>query len=209
MLVGDRAGRGEVALGGYDDAGLALDRLEQDRGGLVGDRGGERVGVAVRDEGDVARAAARTAPGRPPCEVSASAPIVRPWKPPSATTTWVRPVRRVSLNAASLASVPELVKKTLPSAGALPSSPSSFSASSTWGSLVKKLEMCPSVPSWLVTASTSAGWAWPSALTAMPPRRSTYSLPSASQTWAPCAAGRARAWAGRRCSSGRRRTAPA
>ena len=46
-------------------------------------------------------------------EVSASAPMVRPWKPPSAATTWVRPVRRVSLNAASLASVPELVKNTL------------------------------------------------------------------------------------------------
>ena len=48
--------------------------------------------------------------------------MVRPWKAPSAATTWVRPVRRVSLNAASLASVPELVKKTLPSAGAEPSS---------------------------------------------------------------------------------------
>ncbi len=44
--------------------------------------------------------------------------MVRPWKRPSATTTWVRPVRRVSLNAASLASVPELVKNTLPAAGA-------------------------------------------------------------------------------------------
>ena len=36
-----------------------------------------------------------------------------------------------------------------------------------------------------MTASTRAGWAWPSALTAMPPSRSTYSLPSSSQTWAP------------------------
>ena len=62
---------------------------------------------------------------------------------------WVRPVRRVSLNAASLASVPELVKKTLPSPGCLPRRSSSFSASSTCGALVKKLEMCPRVPSWL------------------------------------------------------------
>ncbi len=30
VLVGDRAGGGEVALGRDDDAGLALDRLEQD-----------------------------------------------------------------------------------------------------------------------------------------------------------------------------------
>ena len=40
--------------------------------------------------------------------------MVRPWKEPSAATRWVRPVRRVSLKAASLASVPELVKKTRP-----------------------------------------------------------------------------------------------
>ena len=50
-------------------------------------------------------------------EVSASEPMVRPWKEPSAATRWVRPVRRVSLKAASLASVPELVKKTRPSCG--------------------------------------------------------------------------------------------
>ena len=46
VLVGDGAGRGEVALGGYDDPGLSLDRLEQDRGGLVGHRGGERAASA-------------------------------------------------------------------------------------------------------------------------------------------------------------------
>ena len=51
---GDLAGGGEVAVGRHDHAGLALDRLEDDRGGLVGDGGRERRGVAVRDEGDVA-----------------------------------------------------------------------------------------------------------------------------------------------------------
>ena len=49
-----RARGREVAVRRHDDAGLALDRLEHDRGGLVGDRGGQRVGVAVRHEGDVA-----------------------------------------------------------------------------------------------------------------------------------------------------------
>ena len=39
--------------------------------------------------------------------------MVRPWKEPSMATMRVRPVRRVSLKAASLASVPELVKNTL------------------------------------------------------------------------------------------------
>ena len=38
---------------------------------------------------------------------------------------------------------------------------------------------------WRVTASVMAGWAWPSALTAMPAIRSVYSRPSASQTWQP------------------------
>ena len=109
--------------------------------------------------------------------------MVRPWKPPSATTTWVRPVRRVSLNAASLASAPELARKTLP--GPAPTRRSSVSASSTWGPEVKKLEMWPSVDICSVTAATSAGWAWPRVLTAIPPSRSTYSLPSASHTWAP------------------------
>ena len=46
--------------------------------------------------------------------------MVRPWKEPSAATTWVRPVRRVSFSAASLASAPELVKNTLPTAGSDP-----------------------------------------------------------------------------------------
>jgi hypothetical protein len=115
-------------------------------------------------------------------DVSASEPMVRPWNEPSAATRCVRPVRRVSLKAASLASVPELVKNTRPSA---PTSDSSRSASSTWGALVKKFETWPSVVSCSVTAATRAGWAWPRALTAMPPSRSTYSLPSASQTCAP------------------------
>ena len=60
--------------------------------------------------------------------------MVRPWKAPSVATTWVRPVRRVSLSAASLASAPELVKKTLPRAGERRSERSrSRSASATCG----------------------------------------------------------------------------
>ena len=42
----------------------------------------------------------------------ASAPIVRPWNAPYVETIFVRPVRRAILNAASLASVPELAKNT-------------------------------------------------------------------------------------------------
>ena len=43
--------------------------------------------------------------------------MVRPWNAPSVATRWVRPVRRVSLSAASLASAPELEKNTLPRRG--------------------------------------------------------------------------------------------
>ena len=75
VLARDPAGVGEVADGWLDDAGLALDRLEHHRRRLVGDGRGQRRGVAVRHEGDVARAAARTARGRPPWR-SARA---RPW----------------------------------------------------------------------------------------------------------------------------------
>lgn len=58
-----------------------------------------------------------TSPGtgwKPRCfagwPVSARAPIVRPWKPPSVATMCGRPVSRPSLNAASTASAPELEK---------------------------------------------------------------------------------------------------
>ena len=65
--------------------------------------------------------------------VSASAPIVRPWKASSAAMMWGRPVRRAILNAASLASAPELQKSTRPGQ---PSSSSSRSASASGGSVM-------------------------------------------------------------------------
>ncbi len=105
-------------------------------------------------------------PGWP---VIARAPMVRPWKAPSVATMWVRPVSRPILKAASLASAPELQKKTLPSR---PKRRSSRSARATVGSAMKKLEMWPREPIWRLTASTIAGWAWPRALVAMPPTKS-------------------------------------
>ena len=50
--------------------------------------------------------------------VIASAPSERPWNAPSVAMILVRPVIRVILNAASLASVPELVKNTRASCAA-------------------------------------------------------------------------------------------
>ena len=60
-------GRLQEALRRQHDAGLAEHRLEHDRRGPVGDRGVERGGVAVRDEGDRAgQRAERRALGRLP-----------------------------------------------------------------------------------------------------------------------------------------------
>ena len=96
--------------------------------------------------------------------------------------TWGRPVSRLTLNAASLASAPELQKKTRPGR---PASSSSRSARATPGSCMARLETCPSFAAWVVIASTTLGWAWPRIVVAMPPSRSVYSRPSTSRTVAP------------------------
>ena len=99
--------------------------------------------------------------------VIASAPIDRPWNAPSHAMILVRPVSRVILKAASLASVPELVKNTRP----VPPSEAmatSRSASATWAGVAKKFETCPSVAICPVMADSTVGWAWPSAFTASP-----------------------------------------
>src|SRR5699024_1978933 len=51
-----------------------------------------------------------------------------------------------------------------------------------WAGEVKKFEMWPSVLACSAIAAVQAGWAWPTALTAMPASRSRYFLPDASQT---------------------------
>ena len=51
----DIARGGQIALGRDDDTALPHDRFEEHRGGVVVDRGGQRVGVAVRHVRDVTR----------------------------------------------------------------------------------------------------------------------------------------------------------
>ena len=110
--------------------------------------------------------------------------MVRPWKPPSAATRWVRPVRRVSLSAASLASAPELVKKTLPAPA--PSSDEQPLGEARSGARWRRSwRRGRGSPAGRSPPRPAPGGRGPSALTAMPPSRSTYSLPSASQTCAP------------------------
>ena len=70
--------------------------------------------------------------------VRASAPMVRPWKPPSAATSAGRPVRRAILKAASFASAPDDAKNTRPSR---PVRASSRSASCNDGSLATRFDV--------------------------------------------------------------------
>src|SRR5690625_6221698 len=82
--------------------------------------------------------------------------MVRPWKEFVSARMRGRPVRRAILKAASLASLPELAKKTPDPSGAS-ASRSSFSASSIWGAVAKKLETCPRVSACFVSADRIAG----------------------------------------------------
>ena len=108
--------------------------------------------------------------------------MVRPWKDPSAVTTSGRPVSRLILNAASLASAPELQKKTRPGR---PARSSSRSASSSPGSCMARLETCPSFAAWRGDRLDDLRVRVAEDVVAMPPSRSMYSRPSTSQTVAP------------------------
>ncbi len=59
----DRAQARPVVVGRHDDARLALHRLQEHGDGRVVDRGGDRVGVAVRHEAEPQRVRVEPAPG--------------------------------------------------------------------------------------------------------------------------------------------------
>ena len=105
------------------------------------------------------------------CGVADSAPYVRPWNAPWATTTSPRGrALRTSLIAASLASAPELQKNTDD-----PNDRShSRTASRTFESVVNRFETCISLPTCSCTAATTFGWQWPTLLTEIPLRKSRY-----------------------------------
>ena len=85
---------------------------------VVVDGGAQRRDVAVGNEFDTPGVIGSNGARLAGWPVSASAPIVRPWNAPSAAMIRGRPVSRAILNAASLASAPELQKITRPSRGA-------------------------------------------------------------------------------------------
>jgi hypothetical protein len=72
-----------------------------------------------------------------------------------------------------MAAAPELQKKTWPADPvAAPTSASTWRAASSATGLAKKLETCSSVAAWRLSASVTAGWEWPSEVTARPQRKS-------------------------------------
>src|SRR5829696_3866026 len=86
---------------------------------------------------------------------------------------------RIRWTASMVASVPELAKRH----SGTPKRRASSSAT-TMASEVGWAKWVP-LATRSLTAATTAGWAWPTAMTPKPPCRSTYSLPSASQTREP------------------------
>ncbi|MNY62660.1 hypothetical protein D3C86_1995200 [compost metagenome] len=85
------------------------------------------------------------------------------------------------MNAASLASAPELARNTRSAKVAS----TSFLARRRAGSLVNTLDTCQILLACSVSALTSAGCAWPREFTAMPPAKSMNSRPDWSQTREP------------------------
>ncbi len=144
MLGGQSTRVGEVAGRQRPDPGLALQRLEEERRHLVTvdrERGVQRVGVRERHELDTGGQRLERLPVRRLVR-ECRAPIDRPWNDPSSARIRGRsvpPLRRASLNAASLASVPELVRNTREPSGA-PARPSSRSANAICVGLPKKFE---------------------------------------------------------------------
>src|SRR5512134_163303 len=122
------------------------------------------------------------------CPVAESPPYVRPWNDPSSTTNSCLPPFprsadhfRASLIAASFASVPLLQKKTFPPMVASERSLPTSAWTGTWN----RLETCRRLLACTVIARVTSGCVWPRSATAIPPRKSRYSLPSASKSRAP------------------------
>ena len=84
--------------------------------------------------------------------------------------------------AISLASVPLLVKNDLVS---LPPGVSDaiFFASAACGSVGNTVETCCRVSIWRCSSALTWGLQWPTLTVTMPPKKSRYWLPSASQTY--------------------------
>src|SRR6266568_4827821 len=122
------------------------------------------------------------------CAVAVTVASVRPWKPPRMLMMSPRSLEpcslahlRASLMAVSLASAPEFEKKTRSAKECSQRRAASCACCGMW----KRLETWTRVAACSRSVPTTFGWQWPSAVTAMPPVKSRYSLPSESQTRVP------------------------
>ena len=110
--VAGLANRPEIAVRRHMDATLALDRLDDEGGGLVVDGGDGGSGVAKGNEFHAGHERLDRACGTSRGRWWLNAPRVLPWNPPIVEMMRLRPVATLAnLRAASTASVPELLKK--------------------------------------------------------------------------------------------------
>ncbi len=110
--------------------------------------------------------------------VACSVARVRPWNDPYTLTTTCRPRPphlRASLMAHSFASAPELQKNTCPVVGSVasPETNASIVVATSGPTVVpNRLDVWSSVVACAYSASATAGWLWPSEVTASPDRKS-------------------------------------
>ncbi len=91
------------------------------------------------------------------------------------------PCKRANLIAPSLASAPELQKKTL----SMPASLHNLAAAVSWLGISYRLEVCTKRVACSVNAWVTAGCVWPRPQTAIPATASKYLLPWVSVNQAP------------------------
>jgi hypothetical protein len=87
-----------------------------------------------------------------------------------ASTWFDRRWEVASSRAVSLASLPEVVKKTR--ASAMPDSPAINSANSIMGSDRYSVEVCSTWSACTRRAAVTSGWAWPIIVVSTPPKKS-------------------------------------
>ena len=184
VVAGDPLGGGEVAGGRDDDAGLALDRLEHDRGDVSSSTAASSAAdVAVRHEGDVARQRLeRLAVGglggeRERAHGAAVEGALGGDQPGAAGAAGELERGLVGLGAG--------VAEEHRAPSDQPSRSSSRSARATCGSVAKKLETWPSVRSWVGDGLHERGVRVAEGVDGDAAEQVEVSLPSASQTWAP------------------------
>ena len=182
VRVARRARGAQDVVAEHVDAALALHGLEQDRGGALVDGRGDRLGRR-RDRDEARARAARRAPAWTPAAwPTASRRCARGSRRAARRSSPPGLALRATLSAASLASVPELAKWTLP-----PSEDSARRCGQPQPGLgVEEVADVDQALGLLADRRDDrAGGSARGSSTARPVRKSRYSLPSSSHSRAP------------------------